>query len=135
MNVRTVLYVLVLLLVAAFVAANWPLLTTPTEINLLVTTLFVPGAVVGLLLVGVVLLIDWSVHALTRRSWERERRALASEVESLRAQVRQAEGTRLASLHELVERESARIRAQIEELKRDGFAARPASATPAQRLS
>jgi uncharacterized integral membrane protein len=116
MKPRTVLYVIVLLILVVFVLANWSLLASPAELSLLVTTVRAPGGVVGLLIVAIILLVDWSTHAFSRRAWERERRQLTQEIERVRAQAEDAEGSRLRALQDTVDRESAKIRGQLDRL-------------------
>jgi uncharacterized integral membrane protein len=111
--------VFILVLLGVFVLANWTLLMHPTEINLLVTTAMVPGLIVGILLVAIVLIIDWSAHGLARREWNRERRALRDEIGRLQAQLAGEQDTKLGTLRELIEREGAQIRARIDELHRE----------------
>jgi uncharacterized integral membrane protein len=116
MKPRTVLYVILLLIIVVFVLANWSLLASPAELSLLVTTIRAPGGVVGLLIAAVILLVDWSTHALSRRAWERERRQLTQEIERVRAQAEDAENSRLRALQDMVDRESGKIRAQLDRL-------------------
>ncbi len=127
MKPRTVLYLLVFLVILVFVLANWNLLASPTELNLIITTVCAPGGIVGLLIVAVILLIDWGTHALSRRAWERERRQLSQEIERVRAQAEDAEASRLRALQETVERESSIIRGQLDRL----LESRPAGADSA----
>lgn len=130
MKPRTVLYVVVLIIALVFVLANWKLLATPTELSLIVTTVKAPGAIVGLLVVAVVLLIDWGTHALSRRGWERERRQMLQEIERLRTQAHDAESSRLQALQETVQRETSVIREQLARL----LESRPGAADTAPKL-
>lgn len=116
MKLRTALYLVLALLALVFVLANWQLLTAPTAINLLITTVHIPAAIVGLIIVGAVLAIDWTTHAIHRRTWERERRTLAQELERMRQQAESSEASRLRSLEERFEREMAHIRVQLDRL-------------------
>lgn len=125
MRVRTVAYVALLVLLGLFVLANWPQLSTPVEVNLLATTLFVPGAILAIALLGLVMLVDWGVHAAHRLAWSRERRALETEIQRLRTQESELEASRDRALRELIQQESASLRAQIEALRREDLVGRP----------
>ncbi|MEP7246111.1 MAG: hypothetical protein ABI885_20855 [Gammaproteobacteria bacterium] len=126
MKIRTALYVFLLVLVAVFVMANWALLVQPVEISLLIATARVPGAMLGVVLVATVLLIDWAVHALNRREWDRQRRVADVEIARLRAEATDMGASRQKETHTLIERESARIRAQLDEIQRRDAVARVA---------
>jgi uncharacterized integral membrane protein len=116
MRLRSALYLVLGILTLVFVLANWDLLTTPTPINLLITTVSLPAAVVGLIVVGAVLAVDWTSQTLHRRAWERERRTLKEELERVRQQAENSEASRLRALEERFEREMAHIRVQLERL-------------------
>jgi uncharacterized integral membrane protein len=117
MRPRSVLYVILLLLLAVFVLANWKIVAAPTEVNLLFTTVRAPGAIIGLSILSIVLLMDWSLHALNRLAWERERRHLTQEMERLRAEVLAAEGSRLHTLQEELKSQFALIINRLDRLQ------------------
>jgi uncharacterized integral membrane protein len=94
MRARTVIYLVVLLLLAVLVIANWSGLTTLIELNLIVTRAFIPAAVLVLGLLGLLALINWSFHAAHRLEWHRRQRALEAEIQRLRAEL-----TRYAEHH------------------------------------
>jgi hypothetical protein len=125
MKVRTVLYVIFFVLAGVLVAANWELLVRPTEINLVISTATVPGILIAMFLVGTVLLVDWAFHLATRSEWRHQRRELTMRNEQLQADLNRATDERQQDLHRLIERESARLRAQLEELRQQVVPARP----------
>lgn len=84
MTARSILNLLILVLLAVLVIANWTSLMTTVEVNLVVTRTFIPAAVLLLLLVALVVFIDWSVHAAHHLAWHRRLRALDAEVERLK---------------------------------------------------
>ncbi len=116
MKPRTVTYIIVLLILLVFVLANWAVITRPTQINLLVARVDAPLGILLLLIAGVILAIDAIVHALSRHAWTKERRSLTEQLERQRARADEAEASRIQALHELVERETAMIRVQLDRI-------------------
>jgi uncharacterized integral membrane protein len=111
---RTVVYIVVFLVLAVFVLANWQEIARPTRINLLIMEMHAPLGLLLLLIVGGILLLDWAVHGISRFSWSRERRVLLRELEESRLRADKAEESRIHALREAVERETAAIRGQLE---------------------
>jgi uncharacterized integral membrane protein len=124
MSTRTIGYALVALLLVALLVANWHLLVSATQLNLLIAQVSAPLIVLIALLVGLVLLIEALARALERRGWRAERYGLAQQLEQLRLRADQAEGARIASLQALLERELAAIRVQLDRVLADTTAAR-----------
>jgi len=116
MKPRTVAYLLVLLVLVVFVLANWGVMLSPTELSVLVTHVRAPLGLMALAFAAAVFLIDLVSHALSRQSWRRERAALRSEIDSLRARADSAEASRIHELKVLVESETAALRAQLAEV-------------------
>lgn len=114
MRPRTVVYLIVFLILAVLVLANWGEISRPARINLLVAEVTAPLGAMLLSVVGVVLALDYALHALSRHAWNRERRMLTQELERHRLRADEAEESRIRQLRETVERESALIRAQLE---------------------
>jgi len=116
MKPRTIAYILVLLVTLVFVIANWRVITLPTELNLLFARINAPLGVLILIIGATIFAIDFIAHALSRSAWRSERLSLARDIESLRLRADGAEATRIQELRDLVERELAAIRAQLEQL-------------------
>jgi uncharacterized integral membrane protein len=116
MKARGVVYLLAGGLLAIFAIANWPLLIGSVELNLLVTRLQAPLALLLLLLAGVILLLDLTVHTLREYSWMRERRTLVRELEMARLRADKEEESRTGSIKLTVERELAFMRAQLDRM-------------------
>jgi uncharacterized membrane protein YciS (DUF1049 family) len=93
MRMRAVIYLVIVVLLAALVIANWSSLMTTVEVNLILTRTFIPAAVLLLALMALVMLIDWSVHAAHHLAMHRRLRALDAEIERLRSRVALQEGT------------------------------------------
>jgi uncharacterized membrane protein YciS (DUF1049 family) len=93
MRVRTVIYFVIVVLLAILAIANWTSLMTTVEVNLILTRTFIPAAVLLLSLIALVVLIDWSVHAAHHLDMHRRLRALDAEIERLRSQIALQEGT------------------------------------------
>lgn len=118
MRPRTVANAIIILLVVVsvlvFLLANRHVMMTPTELNFVVARLTAPLAVLILLMAGTIFALDFIVHAVSRHAWFRERRTLADEIEQLRLRVDRAEESRIAELREILERECAAMRAQLD---------------------
>ena len=114
MKAKGVIYILAATVIAVFVAANWGLLIGSVELNLLITRVQTPLALLLLFLAGIILLLDLSVHALREYAWIRERRALASALEIARLRADKEEESRAGALKAAVQSELATIRAQLD---------------------
>ncbi len=116
MRPRALLYGVLALVLAILLLANVHLLRLPLTLNVLVTQLTLPLGALVLLVAGLVLLVDLAAHAVTRRSWGQDRRALAREMDELRARAEDRESARLVQLQAALERELAGIRFQLDRL-------------------
>jgi uncharacterized integral membrane protein len=116
MKPRSVLYMVALLLIGVFTLANWGLLTGPAELNPLIARIQAPLGVLIVLICGVLILVDLSVHALSQRAWTRERRTLAKDLDGLRLRAERDEESRTGALRAAMERELAAIRGQLDQL-------------------
>lgn len=114
MRPRTVAYLLVLLLLAVFVLANWNVIASSHEINFLVGRITAPLGVLILVIAALVFAIDLVSHAFAYRAWDQERRRLGEETERMRARAEQAEESRVEAVRDLLEREMAAIRGQLD---------------------
>jgi hypothetical protein len=105
---------IVAVVAAAFFIANWTILSSPVAVNLLLARVETPLAVLLLLCAGLVLLLDWVVHAFGEHSWRAERRQLLAELNSVRLRAEKEEESRTQALRVSVEREFAAVRAQLD---------------------
>jgi uncharacterized integral membrane protein len=121
MKLSTVLFLLVLAIVAGFSLANWRVITAPTDISLLVTTIQAPLGLIllGLMLLVTVLFLAFLVYLQTTVLIESRRHA--RELDAQRQLADQAEASRFTDLRGFVEQELkgvvARIDRSNEELK------------------
>src|SRR5262245_34257721 len=118
MRPRNVMFIVIALLLLFIVLANWAVISQPTEISLLVARINAPLGLLLLLVALAVFAIDFTMHSLTRLSWTRERRELNAQIEQHRVLADQAEASRVRELKDLIERETAVIRAQLDQLLR-----------------
>ena len=118
MRPRNVVFIVIALLLLFIVLANWRVISQPTEISLLVARINAPLGLLLLLVALAVFAIDFTMHSLSRFSWSRERRELTAQIEQHRLLADQAEASRVRELRELIERETAAIRAQLDQLIR-----------------
>jgi uncharacterized integral membrane protein len=116
MKVRTVVYIVVLLIVLAFLLDNWRTISNPTDLNFFLARIHAPVGVLILLVAAVIAAMGFIAHGFARYGWQRERRNLAEEIEQLRARADVSEESRLRELREIVERETGVIRSQLERL-------------------
>jgi uncharacterized integral membrane protein len=111
MRPRTLLIVVLLALIALFVALNWPAFWAPTSLNILFATIQAPLGIVmlGFLLVIVaafaIYLVVWQGSMLV------ETRRQAKELQQQRLLADQAEASRVAELHAAL-KEEARLLAE-----------------------
>ena len=107
--------VLVLILAAVFIAANWSVLVRTTPLSFVAFQVEGP---LGIILLGITLLIVALVviYALVlRTNWLLESHRLNREVQKQRELAEQAETSRLTELRSLIETELAGLRASIQE--------------------
>ncbi len=119
MKVRTVVYIILLLIVLAFLLDNWRTISNPTDLDFFVVRIHAPVGVLILLVAVVLAAIGLIAHGLARYGWQRERRSLAHDIEQLRARADVSEESHLRELREIVERETGVIRSQLERLLSD----------------
>jgi uncharacterized integral membrane protein len=115
MKLRTVLLLLVMLAVVLFAALNWAVITTPTTLSLLVTTVEAP---LGLVLLGMLVLLSglFVVFAgYLQTTTLLEARQHAKELQAQRKLADQAEASRLAELQNLLNSALLRLEQQSQE--------------------
>ncbi|MEO8080677.1 MAG: LapA family protein [Caldimonas sp.] len=98
MRVRTLLVVLLLVLIAAFAAANWSAFMAPTSLSLLVTSFEAPLGLMMLGLLGVVVLAFAVYMAVWQGTLLMESRRNAAELQKQRTLADQAEASRFTEL-------------------------------------
>lgn len=109
MRIRTLLVVVAILLLAAFVALNFNAFTAPAPLNLMVTTVEAPPALIMLVilalggLVGAVYMAVWQAQILV------ESRRHAKELQAQRQLADQAEASRLTDLRTAMTEQSTRL--------------------------
>lgn len=116
MRPRNVLFIVVALLLLFIVLANWQVISQPTKISLLIGTLDAPLGLLLFVIAAAVFIIDLTLHSLNRLSWTRERKELTAQIEQHRLLADKAEESRIRELREVLERELAAIRVQLERL-------------------
>jgi hypothetical protein len=109
-RLRTLLLLLVLGLVAAFVTLNWSAFAAPTPLDLLVTRVEYPLGLVMLGVVGAVtaLYVVFAIGVETRALWEA--RQQARELAGQRRLAESAESSRYAELRRFFEEELGTLR-------------------------
>lgn len=98
MRTRTLLVVLVLLLIAAFLAINWSVFAASTKISLVFTSLEIP---MGVVMLGILTLIALTFGIYSAVSWSTillEFRRQAKELTAQRTLADQAEASRFTEL-------------------------------------
>ncbi len=117
MRLRTAAVVLVILLLAGFVAVNWPIFVAPTQLSLVVTSFEAP---LGLLMLGLVLVIVLA-FAVYMAAWQAqilmESRRYARDLERQRALADQAEASRFTELRGLVHTEVEQLSARLAQVQ------------------
>jgi uncharacterized integral membrane protein len=116
MRIATAFYVVAAVILAVFIVANWSLLATTVELNFIAVRVQAPLFILVLLAIAVILLLDVSVHAVSRHSWMRERRTLKEELYAARLRAEREDDSRVGALRTTVERELATIRGQLDKV-------------------
>lgn len=112
MKFRTLLIVLALAALAAFVAANWGAFLAPTTLSLGVTTIDAPLGLVMLILLGALTLAFVAFTAYMQTSAVRESRRNAREVQSQRELADRAEASRFTELRGFLESQLQQMKAR-----------------------
>jgi uncharacterized integral membrane protein len=109
MRIRTLLVVIALLLVAAFMALNWGAFATPASLNLLATTIEAPPALIMAAVLALVVLAGAVYMALWQSRILLESRRHAKELQAQRELADQAEASRLTELRATMVEQSERL--------------------------
>jgi hypothetical protein len=118
MKPRNVLFIVLALLLLFIVGQNWAVISQSTKLKFIFIEVNAPLGVLLVLIAGAILAVDFIVHSLNKLSWARDRRELTAQIEKQRLLADQAEESRIRELREVLERETAAIRAQLEVLIR-----------------
>ena len=113
MRVRTVLVILVLLLVAGFVALNWPAFMAATTLNLVFARVEAPLGLVMLGLQVLVLLVFAVYIAVWQGAVLLQSRRHTRELQAQRTLADQAEASRFTELRAVLREEFERLSAQV----------------------
>ena len=105
MNLRNLTVLLILMLVAVFAGLNWPLLTAPSEINLVFTRVTAPVGLVLLAVIALLSLLYFVFIAMVETGALLEIRRYARQVEQARKLADKAEASRFAELKDYLKRE------------------------------
>jgi len=117
LNLRNLTVLVILLLVAVFAGLNWPLLTTPSEINLVFTRVTAPVGLVLLAVIALLSLLYFVFIAVVETGALLEIRRYARQVEQARKLADQAEASRFAELKAYLERELGALSESQTDLK------------------
>jgi uncharacterized integral membrane protein len=113
MSIRSILLIVVAALVAVFVAANWTVMTTPTDLSLIFTTVYAPVGVVMLCILGLMALVFFAFVAYLQSSVLVETRRHAKELAAQRELADKAEASRFTDLRAFLTDELARVHQQV----------------------
>ncbi|WP_157667561.1 hypothetical protein [Comamonas serinivorans] len=114
MSIRSILLIVVAALVAIFVAVNWTVMTTPTDLSLIFTTVYAPVGVVMLGILGVMALVFIGFVAYQQSAVLMETRRHAKELASQRELADKAEASRFTDLRGFLTEELSRLNQQID---------------------
>lgn len=109
MRTRTLLVVLVLLLIVAFLAINWSVFAASARVSFLITSAEVP---IGLVMLGMLALVALTFGTYSAVSWSSillEFRRQAKELTAQRTLADQAEASRFTELRTLMHDELERL--------------------------
>jgi hypothetical protein len=119
MNLRTIIFLLSLLVVCIFAALNWNAIIAPTSVSILVTRVEAP---LGLILLSMMILLavvalGFALHIKTMMLVESRHHARTTQ--ELRKLADQAEASRLTELQRFLETELRRQMNQTDEVRTD----------------
>lgn len=115
MKAKTLVFIALLIFVAFIVYLNWPAMTAPTTLSLLVADIEAPF---GMLMAGIVVLMTFvflSVIVVMQVGFNTERRRLTQALDAQRLLANEAETSRIHALREFLETSFAHINTTIEE--------------------
>ncbi|MDR2992055.1 MAG: LapA family protein [Burkholderiaceae bacterium] len=119
MSLRSAVSLVVGIVIVVFVAANWPAMTAPTDINLLLAHIHAP---LGLILLGLMVLLCALFvvfAAYLQGTVLLETRRHARELAAQRELAGSAEASRITELHGFLEQQITRLSATMENQSRE----------------
>ena len=119
MSLRSAVLLIVGIVIVVFVATNWPAMTTPTDINLLVAHIHAPLGLILLGLMVVLCVLFVSFGAYLQGTALLEARRHARELAAQRELAESAEASRVTELRGYLEQEVTRLSATIENQSRE----------------
>jgi hypothetical protein len=119
MQLRTLLLVLALALTAAFAAVNWSAFTAATALSLGFTTVEAPLGLIMLALTALIAVLFLVFIVYLQTGVLLEARRHARELEAQRQLADQAEASRFTELRAFLEKEIARLAAEIDSARAD----------------
>jgi uncharacterized membrane protein len=119
MQLRTLLLVLVLALTAAFAAVNWSAFTAATALSLGFTVVEAPLGLIMLALTALIAVLFLVFIVYLQTGVLLEARRHARELEAQRQLADQAEASRFTELRAFIEKEIARLAAEIDSTRAD----------------
>jgi uncharacterized integral membrane protein len=119
MRIRTLFLLLVVALIAVFVAINWSAFSAPTRLSLLVAQVEVPVGLVALGLAVLVVLAFGIYLTVWRSSILLESRQQTKALEAQRALAEQAEISRIAQLRETILHEMETLGNRITQIQNE----------------
>ena len=114
MSIRSILVIVVAALVAIFVAANWGVMTTPTDLSLLFMTVYAPVGVVMLCILGVMALVFIVFAAYQQSNLLVQMRRHAKELAAQRELADRAEASRFTDLRNFLTEELGKLTQQVD---------------------
>lgn len=113
MRTRTLLFLLVIGLIATFAALNWSAFMAPAKLSLVITSVEAPLGVVMLVILAVVVLLLTAYMALWQGKVIVETRRHAKELQAQRALAEKAEESRFTELRTALKEEMERLVSQV----------------------
>ena len=115
MRVRNLILLVVLTLVALFLAVNWSAVTANAKFTLVLTSFEAPIGLVMLALIVLLVATFGAYLIITQGAILLEARRHAKELQSQRSLAERAEGSRVAEVQDLLRTELARLDARLTE--------------------
>lgn len=118
MQLRNILLIFVLSLLAIFAAINWSAIMAPTSISLIFTTIQAPLGLILLAITALIAVFFLGFIVYMQSSVMLERQRLLRDLEAQRELANQAEASRLAELRSYLEGELQQLHARNRENQR-----------------
>lgn len=115
MKVKTFVFIALLIFVAFIVYLNWPAMTAPTTLSLLVADIEAPLGMLMLAMVVLMTFVFLSVIVMMQIGFNAERQRLTKALEAQRLHANEAETSRIHALREFLQTSFEHINTTIEE--------------------